>query len=302
MTQTQEEIIAKAILEEIETAIREALASLDGADSNYYRELYIDLHNKQEKIAEITNLPIELIRKIASLIDDKIAVKIGKELVITDFQYIKDGDEKRSSRGKDRHKEKQHSEGEEKDIDEEIDEEIELEPENLENLARLAEVRQKNHAKKILKDMLFAMIGSRMDPKQRAGETAQSNVKNAQTYGRENFLTVGQLLKAGVITTALFGKLELSGITENTRVSVGKVQDIIRDNSAGLFNLVKGIGELAKEVIKIPSKGSALLTLGNVNKSLGIFDSSVTQDKDRIKPEYTPFVQQVKSQDRGMDF
>ena len=44
------------------------------------------------------------------------------------------------------------------------------------------------------------MIAARMDPKQRAGETAKSNVKNAQNFGRGHMLGLAMLLKAGLIT------------------------------------------------------------------------------------------------------
>jgi hypothetical protein len=304
-----DQIVADAILEEIETAIKEALAALDGGDSNYYRELYINLQKEQEKIAELTQLPIDVIRKIAALIGVEVAAGIGKELVITDFQYVKDGDEKKVKSAQKNKKDKSNTRKENKerdkdkekdDVDEEKDlEEAEKDPENLEDLAKLASMKQKNQAKKILKDMLFAMIGSRMDPKQRAGETAQSNVKHAQTYGREDHLTIAQLVKAGVITGVLLDRLQSKGITENTKISVGKVQNIIRGNSTGLFNLVKGIGEIAEGITKIPSKGDSLSILGNVDKSLGIFSSNA-QDHDKVKPAFTPFVQQVKGHDRGM--
>ena len=40
------------------------------------------------------------------------------------------------------------------------------------------------------------MIAARMDPKQRAGQTAKSNVKNAQNFGRGHMLGLAMLLKA----------------------------------------------------------------------------------------------------------
>ena len=56
------------------------------------------------------------------------------------------------------------------------------------------------HGQKVLKKLLFSMIAARMDPKQRAGETAKSNVKNAQNFGRGHMLGLAMLLKAGLIT------------------------------------------------------------------------------------------------------
>ena len=51
----------------------------------------------------------------------------------------------------------------------------------------------KAQVKSSIKEVLFSVIGNRMDPKRRAGETAASNEKQAHIYGRE---AIGGILGA----------------------------------------------------------------------------------------------------------
>lgn len=312
-----EELLALIIVRTIKNAIMEAFAALEGNDSKYYRELFLELKTECQKIAEISGLPLEAVEAIATLIGQNAAAEIAKELVISDFQYNKENEAAQSywknnetskeAAAKERHKERSRNkekERSEQEIEEETKEEkhkhIRDSP-SAQTLARLATARDKKRVKETLKALLFSMIAHRMDPRQRAGETARSNVKYANLYGRGGQLSIGQLLKAGVVTGAVLKELRSHGIGHNAHVSLHKIQHIIREHSHEIFSLLKTLGHSEHSLVKIPNKEQGTSVLSNVNKSLGIFSPAADQLKLEVrpKPDLTPYV--AKSQDQGCE-
>jgi DNA repair exonuclease SbcCD ATPase subunit len=300
-----DKILADAIIEEIEQAIKEAFAALEGGDAKYYEEFYKSLEAQQEKIAQISGLSKEAIQQIAALIEKQDFIAAANQLERHKFRYLgeekdqdqttqktkeqtKENDKKHDQKLKKDQKEESELEQDEQDINEELN--------RAKTLAKLSELKSNKNAKQVLKNMLSSMIAARMDPKQRAGETAQSNVKHAQNFGRAGMLTLAMLLKAGVIKNATMVKLESKGLARGDCISLKNVRSMVNQKASSFLELINGCAIKSDSVTKIPAKKDALSALGNVNASMGIFSSKAENlSQNKIKPGPTPFVQQMSN-------
>ena len=184
----------------------------------------------------------------------------------------------------------------------EQEEQEEQELNSAKTLAKLAEKKQRAHGQKVLKKLLFSMIAARMDPKQRAGETAKSNVKNAQNFGRGHMLGLAMLLKAGLITGKVMDSMVSKGFNGKSLISLEAVRSGVHAGRDGIFNLIESGGQRHGHMTKIPSLGDASSVFSKIDKSMGIFGPKAEKlsTSNQIKADSTPFVQSVKEQGRGI--
>ncbi|AHX11554.1 hypothetical protein NHE_0619 [Neorickettsia helminthoeca str. Oregon] len=286
-----EEKIAQEILEDIKRSAMEAMAALDGAESDYYQRFYKYFYLQQAKIARMCGLPLHIIERIVALISGPKILPIGQKLLEENVEYstVEDGPGI-SGRDQVRLKEKESELEVERDLEdeqEEIEEEI-----NVDILAKMSSARQKKDAKEILKRLLICMIAVRMDPKCRAGETAQSNVKHAQIYRRENKVSLKDLVKAGVISSAVFARLNSRGIFGHNNVSVKKLQSLVTSQKDSLLDMIRG-EKFSQSATRIPGKSEGLFSLSKVRSSLGIFSGTASNigSSSNVSAGFTQFVQ-----------
>ncbi|KYH12925.1 hypothetical protein [Neorickettsia sp. 179522] len=295
-----EKKVAEEIVEEIKRSIREALASFDGANSRYYQELYKYFYKQQKKIAKISGLPLCTIEEIVMLVGKERILPIGKELFEEDVQYIVENLNSSDTRERDkleiREKEQEEEKKEEREGEDKLEEEL-----GTDLFAKLSERKQKQDAKEILKKLLICMIAARMDPRRRAGESIESNARSAKIYGREGQVSLKDLVRAGVVSEAVLLRLNAQGISGDASLSVSKIRSFIATQFESIINLVRGenFGRLAT---RVPNKSQGLLTLANVNNSLGIFTEKASNLSvgSNVSAGFTPFVdRKSKESERG---